>query len=84
VGDSKGKRFLKFPERGDWLWGPHSLLFNGYHGTFPGIMWCSYEVAHSPPSGAEVKSIRASTPPVRLHGVDKENLASFTLYSNLT
>jgi len=26
----RGKRFFSSPTRPDWLWGPPSLLFNGY------------------------------------------------------
>lgn len=27
---SRGRRFLSYPERPDWFWGPSNLLFNGY------------------------------------------------------
>jgi len=41
---------------GDWLWGPHSLLSNGYWWFFPlGVKWLVCEADHSPPSNAEVK-----------------------------
>jgi hypothetical protein len=31
----RGKTFLSSPQHPDWLWGPHSLLTNGYLGQFP-------------------------------------------------
>jgi hypothetical protein len=33
------KRFFSSPKRPDPLWGSHSLLLNGYRGSFPGINW---------------------------------------------
>jgi hypothetical protein len=29
---SAGERFFSFPHDPDWLWGPHSLIPNGYLG----------------------------------------------------
>jgi hypothetical protein len=31
----RGKRFFSTPQRPDQLWGPDSLLSNGYLGLFP-------------------------------------------------
>jgi hypothetical protein len=31
-----GSRFLSSPRRPDRLWGQHTLLSNGYRGSFPG------------------------------------------------
>jgi len=56
------------PER---LWGPPSLLFNGYGGSFSGGKAAGGEAEHALPSSAEVKNVWgcSSTPPIRLHGV---------------
>jgi hypothetical protein len=39
-----GVRFFSIPQRRDWLWGPRSLLFNGYPGLF---LWCEVAGAWS-------------------------------------
>jgi hypothetical protein len=56
----------------DRLWGPLSLLSNGYRGFFPHrVKRLGREAYHSPPSSAEVKKVQhcISNPPIRLHGV---------------
>jgi hypothetical protein len=41
----------------DQLWGPHSLLYNGYWGSFPqGKAQPGRDADHSPSSNAEVKN----------------------------
>jgi hypothetical protein len=41
----------------DRLWGPPSLLYNGYRGSFPrGQSVSGRDADHSPPSSAEVKN----------------------------
>ena len=35
----RGKRFFFPSNHVDWLWGPPSFLFSGYHGSFPGVKW---------------------------------------------
>jgi len=41
------KRLLSFPKRPGRLWGPVSLLFNEYGGSFQGLKWPEREVNHS-------------------------------------
>jgi hypothetical protein len=47
-----GKIFFSTPQRPDPLWGPPSLLSNGYRG----VKQQGREADHSPPSSAEVKN----------------------------
>jgi hypothetical protein len=54
------------------LWGPPSLLSNGYEGLLPlGVKRPGSDADHSPPSSTEVKYVWSyiSAFPVRLHGV---------------
>jgi len=44
----RGRDFFSSPPRPEWLWGPPSFLSNGYR---PGR-----EIAHLPPSRADVKN----------------------------
>jgi hypothetical protein len=53
----RGRGFFFSPLRPDWLWGPPSLLFNGYWGPFPGgEVRPGRDADHSTPSSAEVKN----------------------------
>jgi hypothetical protein len=52
----RGKRFFFSTNRPDRLWGPLSLQFNEYRGSFPGIKQPGCDVDHSPPSGAQIKN----------------------------
>jgi hypothetical protein len=48
--------FFSKPPRPERLWGPPSLLSNGYPGALsPGVKRLGREADHSPPSSAEVK-----------------------------
>lgn len=49
---------------------------------FTGVKQPGLDVGHSPPSSAEVKNVceeNTSTPPVCLHGMEKENFNSVFL-----
>jgi hypothetical protein len=51
----RGKGFFLYPLCPDRLWGPPSLLYNGYRGSFPGAKaWPGRDADHSPPSSDEV------------------------------
>jgi hypothetical protein len=53
----RGGEFFSSPPRPDRLWGPPSLLSNGYYGLFTeggGVKWPVREADHSPPSSASV------------------------------
>jgi len=71
----KSLRTNVLQNRPDPFWGPATLLFSGYPGSFPGVTRTVREVDHSPPSSAEVKNgySDTSTPAVCLHGVDRNN-----------
>jgi hypothetical protein len=53
VRDPVGSRIFSSPRRPDRLWGPPSLLSNGYQG----VKRTGREADHSPPTSAEVKKI---------------------------
>jgi hypothetical protein len=55
-------KIFSSPQRPDRLWGPPSLLFNGYRGSFPGVKQPGPEADHSPPSSTEVKNCGAVSP----------------------
>jgi hypothetical protein len=55
-------RFFSSLQRPDRLWGPPSLLSNGYRAISPGVKWQGRKADHSPLSSTEVKKGRAIPP----------------------
>ena len=69
------RRLLFSPRRPVRLWGSPAPLFSGYRGSLVGRERPGHAADHSPSSRAEVKNRWRynSTPPICLHGVDREN-----------
>jgi hypothetical protein len=61
----------------DRLSGPPTFIFSGYRGSFAGTKRPECEVNHSPPSSTQVKKQWncTITPPICLHGVDRDKFA---------
>jgi hypothetical protein len=53
------ERFLSSPKRPHRLWGPPSLLFNGYRCSFPGVRRPGREADHLSPLAYRYFSIRS-------------------------
>jgi hypothetical protein len=70
----------KSPDRS---WVPLIPLFKGFRGSFEGIKRQGSEVNYSPPSSAQVKNEWSypSTPPTRLHGMDRENFILYLIFN---
>ena len=81
----RGKRFSLLQKHPDRLWGPSSLLCNGYRGSSQGIKQPGREFDNSPPSSDEVKNewSYTSAPIVWLHWMDRDSFA-FTFYLQLS
>jgi hypothetical protein len=55
---SVGENIFSSPRRPDRLWGPPSLLYNGYRGALSlRVKRPGNEADHSPPPSAEIKKI---------------------------
>jgi hypothetical protein len=67
----RGWEFFFSPPRPDRLWGPPSLLYNGYEGLSLWLKRPGREAVHSSQSSVEVKNAwnYKSNSPIRLHGV---------------
>jgi len=75
--------FFPLQNRPLQLWGPPTLLFNGYRYCFRGLKRLGREVNHSPSFSAEVKNgwCCTSTPPLCLYGVNRDHFAFFIIFS---
>jgi hypothetical protein len=81
----KGKSLFSSPKRRDRLWGPPSLLSNGYRCSFRGVKQPGREFNHLPPFSAEVKNEGrySSTLSICLHGLNGENISFLTFVTLL-
>jgi hypothetical protein len=72
---STGKTLFSSPNDPEWLWGPPSLLFNGYQNSFLGVKQAGHDVDHSPPSNTAVQNecSYSSAPPLCLHVMERDN-----------
>jgi hypothetical protein len=63
-----GSRIFSSPQRPDRLWGPPTILSNGYRDSFSRVKRQVREADHSPPASAEVKEtwVYTSIPPYAL------------------
>lgn len=70
------------PKRQDKRRRPSSFLFNTHRRLFPEGKAATACGCHSPPSSAEVQSdwSYTSTPPIRLHGVYRDNFIAYKSY----
>jgi hypothetical protein len=80
---ARGKRFLSSPKHPDRLWGPPSLLFNGYWAFYPKVKRKGLEANLSPQSSAKVKDNWncTSAPCMCLCGVSRKNVTFYPLSS---
>jgi hypothetical protein len=62
------------PKYPDWLWGPHSRVFNARRGSLPWVKRPGRGVHHPSPSSTVVKNEwrLTYTPPVCLCGMDRD------------
>jgi hypothetical protein len=76
------KRFLSSPEGPDRIWGPPSLVLNGYRGLSSGIRRSACETDHSAPSRSSECLELYLHFPICIHGVVLKE-AQGQLYQNL-
>jgi len=76
---SRSMKFSVLQDRPYRPWSSPSLLFNGNQRPFLGVSRPGPEFDHLSPPSAEAKNEwnYSSTPPLRLHGVDRENFTFF-------
>ena len=76
----RDNKFFYSPKCPEQLWGPPSLVFNGYRGYFLGIKQLGCAADHSPPTSDEAKNEWSYTtaPPICLHNMDEGNSAFHT------
>ena len=72
-----GERFFCFPKCPDWLWGPPSLLFNGYQCSSLGLL--SMKLTTDILLVLRLECNRTSAPLMCLHNGGSENF-TFALY----
>jgi hypothetical protein len=70
----EGQKSFTSPYRPDRLCDPPNVLIKWYRLSFPRVKRPCREVNHSPPTSAEFKNecSYTSTPPIYLHGVDRD------------
>jgi hypothetical protein len=66
----RGKRLFSSPRYPDFFWGPLSLLFDRYCGSFLEVRQPRHEVDHLPVSSANIKN---ELYPVCFLGIDRYN-----------
>jgi hypothetical protein len=68
-------KFIPLEKRPGRPWGPRSLIFSGFLGSFPAVKRPNRELDRSPPSSVKLKKEWSCTsaPPICVHGVAKDN-----------
>ena len=75
------EKFSSSPKHPNPLWGPLSLIFTGYVGSYTWVKLAGCQVGNSPASGAEVRNVWSctSTPFILcVHDVNKDSVNFFT------
>ena len=71
-----------FPKCPDRLFGLTNVLFSRYRGYYPEVKQPVREINDSPRSSVEVKNewSRTFTPPIRISGMERENITITFFY----